>query len=249
MFILLPEVLLSALVMALLGQFVLDRWRLGRFVRAAVLAERGDLRAAALRLGGVVFNQVKRLGDDPYFLVPFLGPLGATPTAVIREGGCCSGMSRLYITALHQLGVSAAQVTVYHAAGNAQHCLVEVNLGSERVIVDPSYGFSYHDADGGPLGLEQLRRGCIPHFRSLPGTQETHYPRNDYYDFSYSHTRTANWTKSGVRRLAYRVLHRVTRGGIDTLRLHPLMEWPQLLLAAALTMLGLGGVAVAAVLG
>jgi hypothetical protein len=116
------------------------------------------------------------------------------------------------------------------------------------VIVDPSYGFSYPGGDGEPLGLEQLRRGCVPHFRSLPGTRETQYPQNDYYDFRYSETRTANWTKSRVRRLAYRVLHRLTRGGIDTLRLHPLLEWPQLLLAAALAMLATGAAAVAAVL-
>jgi hypothetical protein len=125
---LLPVFLAASVSLALLAHFAGDRRMLRRYVGSVVRPGHADRRSAALRLGGVIHNQVRRLPDDPYFLLPVLGPLGATPAAVIRKGGCCSGMSRLYITALHQLGVPAAQVTVYHAAGHAQHCLVEVDL-------------------------------------------------------------------------------------------------------------------------
>jgi hypothetical protein len=241
-------ILVAALVL-LVGHFALDRRRLREFVHSVVHPDAGDPRAAALRLGGAIHGRVRRLPDDPHFLLPVLGPLGAAPGAVVGKGGCCSGMSRLYITALQLLGIDAAQVTLYHSSGHAQHCLVEVDFGDARLIVDPSYGFSYHRADGRPLGLDELRGGCTPHFRSLPGTAETQYPSNSYYDFRYAETRTANWTKSRLRRFAYAVLHRLTGGGIDTLRLHPLLEWPQLLLAAALVMLGAGGVFLAAAIG
>jgi hypothetical protein len=173
--------------------------------------------------------------------MPFLAPLGATPSAIIRHGGCCSGSSRLYILTLGALGIPSNQITVYHRSGRAQHCLVEVHLADEVLIADPCYGVFYTDAVGRTLGLEDLQSGTQVECRPAPGAIKPGYPANNYYDFDYKITKTANWTKSWQRRLAYWLLLGITNGSVDRLRVPPLLEWPQALLALAL-----GGVLVIA---
>lgn len=61
------------------------------------------------------------------------------------------------------------------------------------------------------------------------------YPGNRYYEFDYRLSRTANWTVSTPRRHAYAALAYVTTGRIDEMRQPSFAEWPQLLLAVALT--------------
>jgi hypothetical protein len=97
--------------------------------------------AAALDLAGLIYAKVPRADDPPFIPIAALDFLGGTPVSIHRRGGCCSGLSRLYITGLATLGIKAAQLVLYHAAGQARHALVEVSLGKERVVVDPTYGF------------------------------------------------------------------------------------------------------------
>jgi hypothetical protein len=72
-----------------------------------------------------------------------------------------------------------------------------------------------------------------PQYQRLPHSSDENYPANDYYNFAFSNTKTANWTKSRTRRTAYRVLMVLTAGRIDTLRQPLWMEWPQLIVGAA----------------
>jgi hypothetical protein len=153
---------------------------------------------------------------------------------VLREGGCCSGLARLYILTLDAFGIHAAQVTLYHRTGKAQHCLVEVVIGAERILVDPLYGLRYRGSDGGAIALEDLRAGRRPSFDPLPFSEATAYPSHRYYDFEYRATKTANWTKTSPRRVGYRVLEVLSNGGVDCWRLPPLLEWPQIILTLML---------------
>ena len=191
--------------------------------------------AMALDLAGVIHAQTPRGEDPPFIPIRLLDILGATPVSILRRGGCCSGLSRLYITGLGTLGIKAAQVTLYHSAGQAQHCLAEVSLGEQRVLVDPSYGFYFVDIHGMPLALHALRQGARPQYRRLPHSSDEDYPANDYYNFAFSNTKTANWTKTWIRRSAYTILKTLTAGRIDTLRQPLWLEWPQVTLAAAIT--------------
>jgi hypothetical protein len=52
--------------------------------------------------------------------------------------------------------------------------------------------------------------------------------------FDYNLTRTANWAETWPKRAVYGVLHPVTRGRVDYLLLPAILEWPEVLLAAAL---------------
>jgi hypothetical protein len=100
-------------------------------------------------------------------------------------------------------------------------------------IADPVSG-STTDAAGRALNLEDLQAGVPVICRLTPGTTRSGYPHNSYYDFDYTLTKTANWTKSWQRRLAYAVLRTATGGGVDQLRLPVILEWPQVLLSVLL---------------
>ncbi len=201
----------------------------------------GDIDSTRLTPREVVVEVAKRcyllpFRKDPAFYPRLFGSLGATPSAVIQFGGCCSDRSRLLILALAELKIRAYQITLYHRAGHAQHCLVEADLGAERFIADPSYGFYYADPSGRSISLTDLRLGKQPIYKPFPEGETCGYPTNAYYDFDFRASRTANWTKTRVRRLAYRVLRSLSGSAVDRLEVPALLEWPQhlfILIAAA----------------
>ena len=192
-----------------------------------------------LALSGAI-HRIKKAGpsvrDDPHFIpVPPFSALGASPATTLRNGGCCSGLTRLNIVCLHSLAYKAWQITLYHSTGTARHCLLEVSFAGRNMLVDPTYGFYYVDEFGRGLGLSELRAGQCPSFASLPGSKDTSYPQNEYYQFDYTNTKTANWTINCIRKALYGILACITRGRIDTLRQPPYLEWPQLILISAIS--------------
>jgi hypothetical protein len=219
----------AAAVLALLVHCQMDYAYVRSYVDHEVPAG-SDPETCALSLAAAIHADVPQVHEDPYFIVPALSPLGASPTSVLKQGGCCSGITRLYILGLATQGIRASQVTLYHESGRAVHCLSEVTLPSGKLIVDPTYGFCLSGRNGEGLSIEQLQQGATPSFYDFKGREHTGYPGDDYYHFDYRLTKTANWTKSWIRRSAYRVLHATTAGGVDRLRLHPLLEWPQVLM-------------------
>jgi hypothetical protein len=218
-----------AVALALLLQRYLDRRRLRQFVE--------DLRHGPHDSRQIVLEVARRcfllpFRRNPVFCPRIFDALGATPTAIIRFGGCCSDRSRLLILALAELGIRAYQITLYHRSGQAQHCLVEAQLDGQPLIVDPSYGISYTTAAEGPVGLRDLQRGQTPVYVPLVTDRVCGYPQNAYYDFDFRLSKTANWTKTRVRRIVYRVLYRVTGGSVDQMEVPALLEWPQHLFIA-----------------
>jgi hypothetical protein len=231
---------------ALLIQQRADRSRLRQFVQALPAlpaTERGRVEYVT----SVCFKLPRRPGD-PAPLAPMFAPLGATPSAVLRHGACCSGLSRLMILILAELGIRARQITLYHRDGHAQHCLVEAALAGGPLIVDPSYGISLVGPTDDPLGLKDLQGGVPPHQYALIAGERCGYPANAYYDFEYRLSKTANWTKTPLRRFTYRALSLLDRRHVDSLVVPTLLEWPQhlFILIAATVLLGLHlGVALA----
>ena len=76
-----------------------------------------------------------------------------------------------------------------------------------------------------------LQGGDHPAFNPLPQSRSDRYPRHGYYNFIWQQTKTANWSKSWMRRATYHILNRVIPGRIDCLRLPPILERPQIILA------------------
>jgi hypothetical protein len=215
---------LVVVILALLLQRRWDRRRLRGFVF--------DIDRTRLDPHEVILDVARRcyalpFRRDPVFCSRVFGPLGATPSAVIQFGGCCSDRSRLLILALAELGIRAYQVTLYHRNGHAQHCLVEARLGGERLIVDPSYGFYYADSGGGSMGLRDLQRGRQPIYVPLLDGDACGYPKNSYYEFDFLASKTANWTKTATRRIVYRALRGLGGSAVDRLEVPAILEWPQ----------------------
>jgi hypothetical protein len=235
---------LAVAATALLCVYHLRRVRIAEFARRATLGSPSQ-RDAAFALATEIFGEVKR-GRDPAFLIPLLAPLGGSPTTILKKGGCCSGVHRLFITALDTLGIRAAQVTVYRRADPAAaHCLAQVAVEGASIIIDADYGVWYCHPDGGPIDLAGLRSGLRPAivpfvldrqagYVDSSRTRSAGYPDREYYRFDYGLTRTANWAESRLKRACYAVLHPLTRGRVDYLLLPAILEWPEVLLAAAL---------------
>jgi len=232
------DVTLLGTVVALLLSWITQRNAVRRFAHSAVGSCSPNARDGVLAVCSAVLNGIRKEKDDHSFVrFPGLRALGATPGGILREGGCCSGKSRLTIVAYRCLGLEAAQVTLYHRSGRAQHCAVEVVCSEGPVIVDPLYGLYYVDAAGSPIGLDALRRGVVPMFRQVPGSKRVAYPDEPYYDFDYLRTGTANWTATRLRRRMHAVLSVVTRARVDAVRQPVALEWPQLILSACLGVL------------
>jgi hypothetical protein len=223
----------NGVVLVILGVLVWhrarDRSRVRAFVRSLAPLPRAP-RDVVVHLTRACFALPKRR-DDPAYL-PLLAVIGSSPADVLAVGGCCSGLARLLIVTLAEIGIRASQVTLYHRAGHAQHCLVQAWPGGRPFLIDPTYGVMLRRAHGGSLGVAELRAGVRPDIEPLPGVVGAGYPRHAYYDFDYRLTQTANWTRSLPRRLLRRAPV-ASVGGRRTAQLEvpALLEWPQHLAA------------------
>lgn len=218
----------------LLRLYWAERRQLRAFVTDGVPPQ-GSAASTALQWAGLLHAQIPRRMDVPFLPWGAFDFLGGTPGGILRHGGCCSGISRLYIAGLDTLGIPATHVILYHTSGVARHCLTEVCVEGQRLVVDPLYGFYYVDRHGRAVSIEALRRGAPHRYRRLPRSSRDHYPQNDYHNFAFTQTKTANWTKTPVRRGLYWVLAHVTAGRIATLRRPAWTEWPQLVVAVGVT--------------
>lgn len=221
-------------VTILLAHYFHERRVVRHFALGATRGERNPGRAA-LALATVIHQRIPQHRNDHAFLgLGFPAALGPTPVEVLRRGGGCSSLSRLYVLSLRSLGIHATSVTLYHVSGVARHALVEVRIGNDRCVIDPSYGFSYVDDAGRPVGLDALRAGTEPRFLPFLAEGEAGYPPTNYHAFDYRRSKTANWTMTLGRRLMYPTLRMLTAGGIDTLPQPGFLEWPQLIVAGGL---------------
>jgi hypothetical protein len=237
-------VALAATSIALLLVYHVRRQQIAEFARRATHGC-GSQREKAFALAATIFAEVKR-GADPTFLSPVLAPLGGSPVSILRNGGCCSGVHRLYIAALDTLGIHAAQVTVYRRADPAAaHCLAQARVDGRNVLIDVDYGVWMRDLQGGGVDLAGLRSGLRPvivpfvldcEAQSATGGRPrgAGYPDREYYRFDYVLSRTANWAETRLKRAVYAALHPLTGGRIDLLLLPPILEWPEVLLGGAL---------------
>jgi transglutaminase superfamily protein len=240
--LLLANVAYVATLLGLLWQFLLERSRVRTFALSATRGAQNASETARI-LARVIHTSIVRRDDDPPFLHRSLAVIGASPSAVMRHGACCSGIARLYILALDSLGIPAAQVTLYHASGEAQHCLVEVVVDGVGQLIDPTYGVAFESRDARPLSLADVQAGQQPCLISIRDGGQSGYPPNDYYRFDYAQTKTANWTRAWPRRSAYAVLRHVM--DIDRLRVPVALEWPHVIVGCLVIFgaIGMNGLA------
>ncbi len=234
---------------ALVALYLRERARVAEFTRRITSGCRSQ-REAVFALGRAIFSGVKR-GPDPIFLTQCFSPFGASPTAVLEQGGCCSGIHRLFITALDTIEIPSAQITVYRGDGHlGAHCLTQVMVDGENTLIDVDYGVWLKNPTGGELGLTELRAGLAPTIEPFvandlacdaDGTKSRRagYPEDEYYEFDFALSRTANWTTTAFRRGLYAIVRPLTNGRVDCFLVPPIFEWPQISLSLALSTAGL----------
>ena len=82
----------------------LRRVRIRQFAHA-VTQGAGSQRDAVFALGRTLFLEKARCENPRPFLTKFLAPLGPSPIAVLKQGGCCSGVTRLFIASLDTIDI------------------------------------------------------------------------------------------------------------------------------------------------
>ena len=212
------------IVAALIRQRNSDRKQLRQFV-ASVVKDGNRGKAAVSQLAARIFELPE--ATDPIWACRLFKAFGASPGAIIKGGACCSGKTRLLILSLAELDIRAYQITLYHEEGQAQHCLAEVHLDNECLLVDPSYGIYLTGSEGCGVSIRALQQGVQPLQVSFTATAKCGYPKDRYYRFDYRASKTANWTCSAPRRAAYSILYRVSRGAVDHMLVPAWFEWPQ----------------------
>lgn len=175
-------------------------------------------------------------GNDSYFLLPVFRLLRPTPWQVIEKGGDCADRSRLVIALMRLRGIQASKWALYDAQGESRHAVVQAEVESGKMVVDPLFGIWFPKPDGGYFAIPELKQDpaiVVQRISDLrakgqrPGTDRLETYRFDQY--VYSNARTINWNKSPIFRISYSILHRLLGDRVDDLRRPAFVEEPALM--------------------
>lgn len=174
--------------------------------------------------------------NDSYFLLPLFRPLRPAPWQVIEKGGDCADRSRAVIALLRLRGIHASKWALYDAHGESVHAVLEADVESGKMVVDPLFGLWFPRPQGGYYDIGALRQNSkiiaqrIAELRAQgvqPGTDRLDfYPLNRYV---YTHARTINWDKNVILRFLYALLHRILGERADSLARPAFAEEPPLM--------------------
>src|SRR2546427_5590144 len=103
------EMAFALVLGGLIVHWAVERQRLRRFVQSFGVLP-ADPRRLALEVAGRLFTRPHG-GSDPPYLLKALGPLGATPSALIDRGGGCSRTAPPYLLFFSRLANRAPQKT------------------------------------------------------------------------------------------------------------------------------------------
>jgi hypothetical protein len=230
---------------ALLCVYHLRRLRITKFARRATLGSGSQRDTAFFALATTIFGDVKRAKHDPTFLLPLLAPMGGSPVTIEKGRLLLRRTSSLHCLPRYPRNSSSSGHSLPSRGSSARTLPGAGHRGRRNVLIDVDYGVWLRHPNEGPLDLVGLRTGVTPAivpfvldrqacYVNDAKTRAAGYPDREHYRFDYNLTRTANWAETWPKRAVYWVLHPVTRGRVDYLLLPAILEWPEVLLAAAL---------------
>jgi hypothetical protein len=183
-------------------------------------------------------------GNDSYFLLPIFRPLRPTASQVIESGGDCADRSRLVITLLNLRGIHATKWALYNAKGESKHAVVEADVETGKMVLDPLFGIWFPKPQGGYFAIRELRQDpniLLDRLKELRAEKVNQgagrlefYPTTDYI---YANARTINWTKTATMRDTFSVLHRMMGERADALHRPGFVEEPALMVIYGLAVL------------
>lgn len=183
-------------------------------------------------------------GNDSYFLTPVLRFLRPMASEVIEKGGDCADRSRLVIALLRLRGIHATKWALYNSNGESRHAVVEADVESGKMVVDPLFGIWFPKPQGGYFGIRELRQdpSILPErLKELraqkiePGVGRLEfYPTSEYI---YTNARSINWTKTAILRSMFSLLHGALGERADVLHRPAFAEEPPLMVIYGLAVL------------
>jgi hypothetical protein len=186
-------------------------------------------------------------GNESYFLVPVFRFLRPTPEQVIENGGDCADRSRLLVRLLQLRGISSSKWALYDAHGESVHAVIQADVESGKMVVDPLFGIWFPKPTGGYYAIRDLKRNPgilrqrIDELRAQglkPGADSLASYNVDRY--TYAHARTINWNKSAIMRYSYQLLHGLLGETADSLHRPAFVEEPPLMIFYGILLLEVG---------
>jgi hypothetical protein len=195
--------------------------------------------------GAIAFlRQKPAITNNSYCLLPIFGFLRPTARQVAEEGGDCGDRSRLLVSLLRLRGIKAAKWALYSSDMHPQHAVVEVEVESGKMVVDPLFGLWFPRPGAGYYGVKDLKEkpgilqariGYLRLHGEQPGAA-----RLEFYSLSryvYDNPRTINWDNSIVRQLLYRILYWMMGERLHEIPRPALGEEPALMIVLGLMIL------------
>lgn len=182
--------------------------------------------------------------------------LGATPLQIVDDGGDCADKSRLVVALLSGIDIPATSaMCFYPPTGEAVHTVVEAHLGGEDyIVVDPSFDLFFPKLEHGKYyGLIELRRDptiLASRLDEITSSRNFWMRINGYRREKsvYDLAATFNWNKNLVTRAARAALALAMGDTVYRIRRPRLLEEPELAVACAATLAGLGMISCSAIL-
>jgi hypothetical protein len=183
-------------------------------------------------------------GNDSYFLFPVFSFLRPTPLQVIEQGGDCADRSRLVIALLRLRDIPASKWALYNARGESVHAVVQANVESGSMVVDPLFGIWFPKPQGGYYAIGDLRKDPQILSRRIsalraqglePGADRLETYKSD--DYVYTNARTINWNKSALMKYSYRLLRWFMDDKVDELHRPAFVEEPPLMVIYGIAVL------------
>jgi hypothetical protein len=182
--------------------------------------------------------------NDSYFLLPVFRPLRPAPWQVLEKGGDCADRSRLVSALLRLHGIHGSKWALYNDSGESVHAVVEVNVESGKMVVDPLFGIWFPKPGGGYYDIGELKQDSnilkqrIAELRAQGVQSGT--DRLDFYpidQYVYTNARTVNWNKNVILRSVYKLLHGVLGESADHLSRPAFVEEPPLMVIYGMALL------------
>ena len=168
-----------------------------------------------------------------YFVFPQFGP---TAVQVLENGGDCADKSRLLVALLKQAGIESTPVMLFDDRMHPTHTVVEAEVESGQMELDPVYDLFFPRSGGGFYGSAELRSNSQV-LRDRLERMSLVDAKARYYHIEtsgYSHASTFNWEKTWYTRAVKLVLLRFYGDRVYQLRRPSIIEDPKLLVAASL---------------
>ncbi len=187
-----------------------------------------------------VFKDEPEEWNKSYILFPVFKALRATPRQGLEQGACSSRV-RSMIALLRARGIEARRWVLYSPSGKPSHAVLEADVETGPMVLDPLFGIWFERPGGGYYGIEDLRNNpsllTDTLHREAPGRPPFGFGHLHLYPvqkYGYARATTLNWEHNLALHYAYRAMRPVVGSSLDRISVPNFTEQPALIIAFGL---------------